>query len=378
MTSRLEWSSFVDLCVRQLELCAVRQGEKVAVVSQGEERLEYVDAFMVAARRLGATSYHVRLPDVSTSLLGDVGTWTPGDTPLAGNPGAVAALQQADLVIDVVFLLFSPEQFAIQEAGARILLCVEPVDVLERLFPTVDLRRRVEGSAERLASARSLRFTNGAGTDVTYRLGSFPVIAEYGYTDTPGRWDHWPSGFAFTGGDDDGVDGVVVVDRGDIIITPFKRYVEEPITITIQSGRIQDVRGGLDAELLRDYIDTFQDDDARGIAHIGWGCNERSRWSSLQSDRRGHGMESRSFYGNVLFSTGPNRELGGTNQTPCHIDIPMRNCDLFLDEEPILLGGDFVIDDLKVERQQILPSSTLAPTKRTPATDGRSRGQGQS
>ena len=39
-------------------------------------------------------------------------------------------------------------------------------------------------------------------------------MTQYSFTDTPGRWDHWPSTFLFTNGDEDGVDGKVVVDRG--------------------------------------------------------------------------------------------------------------------------------------------------------------------
>jgi 2,5-dihydroxypyridine 5,6-dioxygenase len=59
-------------------------------------------------------------------------------------------------------------------------------------------------------------------------------------------------------------------------------------------------------------------------------------------------MEVRSFYGNVLFSTGPNAELGGSNDTHCHVDVPMRGCSLYLDDEPVLIDGDVVVDDLKV------------------------------
>ena len=47
-------------------------------------------------------------------------------------------------------------------------------------------------------------------------------MTQYGYTDTPGRWDHWPAGFLFTGGDDDGVDGKVVIDRRATSSLPFK------------------------------------------------------------------------------------------------------------------------------------------------------------
>jgi 2,5-dihydroxypyridine 5,6-dioxygenase len=59
-------------------------------------------------------------------------------------------------------------------------------------------------------------------------------------------------------------------------------------------------------------------------------------------------MEPRSFYGNVLFSTGPNGELGGTNDTACHVDVPMRGCSLFLDDEPIVLNGDVVHEGMSL------------------------------
>ena len=349
--------SFTDLCTKNLELCGVHEGETIAVLSQMDERIEYADAFMAAARRLGATPFHVRLPEASSGLSGDAGAWTVGATPLANNRPAVEALKQADLVIDLMFLLFSKEQFEIQEAGVRMLLCMEPVDNLARMFPTKDQRRRVETSEELIGNASTMRFTNAAGSDLVYQRGDYGVMTEYGYTDTPGRWDHWPSAFLFTSGNDDGVDGKVVIDRGDIIITPFKKYVQDPVEVTIERGMIVDIRGGVDAEMLRDYIAEFDDEKAYGISHIGWGCNEKARWSGLQNDGRSIGMESRAFYGNVLFSTGPNTELGGTNDTSCHIDIPMRNCSMYLDDEPVLVDGEFVIDDLKAPRTAFAPPS---------------------
>ena len=104
-----------------------------------------------------------------------------------------------------------------------------------------------------------------------------------------------------------------MIEPGDIVY-PFKEYVGSPVELTIEHGRIADVRGpGFDAELLRDYMESFEDPNAYGIAHIGWGLNEKARWSALANDRRGIGTEGRSFYGNVLFSTGPNQELGGSN-----------------------------------------------------------------
>ena len=340
-------TSFVDLARAALELCGVKEGETVAVLTQGDGRQDYARTFMDAASRLGAVSYNVTLPEASSSLSGEHGAWTVGETPLARNRPVIDALKQADLMIDTLFLLFSKEQLEIQAAGTRILLCIEPLELLQRLFPLPEIRERVEVGEQLLLNATSLRVTNDAGTDVTYRLGVYPVVTQYGYTDTPGRWDHWPSGFVFTGGADDGVDGKVVIAPGDIML-PHKLYVQSAIELTIEQGRIVDIRGGVDADLLRDYMEAFDDEKAYGISHIGWGLDHRARWSGFATDSRGMGMEPRSFYGNVLFSTGPNGELGGANDTACHVDVPMRNCNLFLDDNPIVIDGDVVVAEMKV------------------------------
>ena len=336
------FTSAVDLFEAELRLCGVTEEETVAVLSQTEAQRRYARDFFTAAQRLGAHAYEVALPPEA----GAGGVDAVGVTPLAGNRAAVEALKQADLMIDLVFLLFSNEQREIQESGTRILLCMEPLDVLARLLPTPDLRQRVEWGAELYSRAEMLRFTNDCGTDVVYALGAYPVMTEYGYTDEAGRWDHWPSGFLFSGGRDDGVDGRVVIAPGDILY-PFNRYVQTPIDLTIEAGRIVDIRGGVDAELMADHMRSFGDEKAYGISHIGWGLNERCRWSALATDARGIGMEGRAFYGNVLFSTGPNQELGGSNDTACHFDIPMRNCTLFLDDEPIVVNGDVVVEEMR-------------------------------
>jgi 2,5-dihydroxypyridine 5,6-dioxygenase len=340
--------TFTEMCRDQLALCGIAEGSTIAVLSQGRERADYADAFLAAARELGAVGFNVRLPSADSTLDGEEGIWAVGETPLAGNRPAIEALKGVDLVVDTIFLLFSKEQLEIQASGTRILLCVEPVEHIRAMPPSRRLRQRVEAGAELLSKAKLLRFTNPAGTDVSYRLGAYPVITQYGYTDTPGRWDHWPSGFLFTGGADDGVDGRVVIAPGDIIF-PFKSYVQTPIELTIEAGKITAIDGGVDADLLREYMVSFDDPDAYGISHIGWGMLETAKWSTLAHDRRGMGMHGRSFYGNVLFSTGPNGELGGPNETLCHVDVPMRNCTLYLDDEPIVVDGDLVVDALKAD-----------------------------
>lgn len=332
----------VEICLEQLVQSGVHEGEKVVVLSQGSDRLDMADAFLAAGQRLGARMYHMRLPTpVPTTA-----AWAVGETGLAANPDAVTALKQADMVVDLIFLLFSPEQMAIQAAGARVLTAVEPPELLARLMPTKQLRERVEIAGELLAKAKTMRITSAHGTDVTYRIGMYPTITEYGCTDAPGRWDHWPATFVFTGGADDGVDGQIVLAPGDVLL-PFNTYVREPVTYTIEKGFVQDIRGGLDAELIKSYLAQFRDPRGMGMSHVGWGLDHRAQWHGLTQFPGGMGMELRSFYGNVMFSTGPNNELGGPNDTPCHMDIPMRGCSLFLDDEPVVRDGEMTVKEMR-------------------------------
>src|SRR3954469_3963493 len=234
-------TAFTDLCERELGLCAVKPGETLVVLSQGDGRADYVDAFLTAGQRFGARAMNLRLPYSSSATSGEFGVWTAGKTPLSGNRPAVEILKSADMVVETLFLLFSDELTEIQSAGTRILTCIEPVDLLARMFPTEELKQRTDAAVEALAGASALRFANRAGTDVTYRIG-YPVKAQYGYVDRPGQWDHWPSGgMVLTCGADDGIDGTVVVDRGDILL-PFKQYVVEPIEFVIEAGRITEIR----------------------------------------------------------------------------------------------------------------------------------------
>src|SRR5690606_2790933 len=95
--------SFMEICLHQLKMSGVHEGEKLIVLTQGNERLDYADAFMSAGQRLGASMYHMRLPAPPVA-----GAWAVGQTGLAAMPDAVEALKNCDMLIDCIFLLFSP------------------------------------------------------------------------------------------------------------------------------------------------------------------------------------------------------------------------------------------------------------------------------
>ena len=108
-----------------------------------------------------------------------------------------------------------------------------------------------------------------------------------------------------------------------------------------------EINGGDDVALLKRFIEGYQDPRAYAISHIGWGLNSACTW---EVDLPGIGMDGRAHYGNVLFSLGPDTEFGGDNDTPCHLDLPMRNCTLFLDGEVIVEDGEVLPADMRAAR----------------------------
>jgi len=332
-----------------LTLSRLKPGQMVTVLTSANTHPQTMSTAIIAASSLGAVVNRLDVLPVngekslSRDSLGYVGT-----TPLTGNRAALAALKDSDLVLDLMTLLFSPEQGEILESGTKILLAVEPPEVLARMVPTEADRDRVCAAASELERAKEMHVRSDAGTDLRCPIGEFPVIREYGFVEEPGRWDHWPSGFAFTFPNEGGANGRVVLDRGDILL-PMKSYIADPIMLTVKNGFVKTIEGGLDAALLRDYIESFHDPEAYAVSHIGWGLQPRARWSTLGLyDREATiGMDARAFEGNYLFSLGPNNEVGGTRMTACHIDIPMRNCTVALDGKEMVRAGK-VVDELRV------------------------------
>jgi len=329
-----------------LKLSKVERGQKVSILCGPHTHPQTLQTATIAAQAAGAVVTRIELQPINAEKAPsrDLMNYL-GETPLTNNPVALAAMKNSDIVLDLMLLLFSPEQMEILESGTKILLAVEPPEVLVRAVPTEADRERVLAASKLLKAAKKMHVTSPAGTDVTFKLGDFPTISEYGFCEEPGRWDHWPSGFLFTFANEGGSDGTIVIDRGDILL-PQKNYVSDKITMRLREGFVRSIEGDIDAALLREFMEAYKDPEAYAIAHIGWGMQPRCFWHTLSLvDREAtSGQDARAFEGNFLFSLGPNNEAGGTRTTPCHLDIPLRNCTVELDGVVVVRNGK-VIDE---------------------------------
>jgi 2,5-dihydroxypyridine 5,6-dioxygenase len=215
-----------------------------------------------------------------------------GTTPLTGNRPAMEMCKASDIVLDLMLLLFSPEQAEILESGTKILLAVEPPEIWRAWCrPRRTARREGRGRADRTLAhhARHLRRRDRP------HLPARPVSGrpEYGFVDEPGRWDHWPSGFVLTWPNEGAVNGTIVID-GDILL-PQKSYAADPVKLTVRDGYVTAIEGGLDADLLRDYMEAFDDPEGYAISHIGWACNSGRAgrpWRFTTANRRSAWMRA--------------------------------------------------------------------------------------
>ena len=334
-------SELTQMFEHVLQLSKVDETQTVAILKSHYSHPQTVQAAMDAACRLKAKVFILELPSFNhPKAMGNDMTAYCGDTALTGNLAAQRALESVDLIIDTMMLLHSPEQEQILKTGTRILLAVEPPEVLARIFPTLEDKVRVQTAEKYLKQAKSMHVTSKAGTDFYAPLGQYPSVTEYGFADEPGRWDHWPSGFLFTWPNENTAEGTLVLDIGDILL-PFKNYVREKVTLEVEKGFITKIHGGFEAEYLREYMKYFNDPEVYGISHIGWGLQPRAQLTAMGLHDKNDGMcmDARAFNGNFLFSTGPNTEVGGSRKTPCHMDIPLRNCTVQLDDLIVVNQG---------------------------------------
>ncbi len=340
LIERVEGKWVADF-VEVFGLCKVKPGEVVAILSESQSRQVLVDLAELALAQMGAKVFHVRLPSprvTSPAPLRSTGTTLA----IGGLEPVVSALSQCGMVVDctVEGMLHAAETRRILESGTRIFMVSnEHPEILERLKPSLALQEKCQRGAKMITEASIMRVSSAAGTSLTVDLSRTNGRGSAGIADRPGSMGYWPAGLCICFPSPGSVNGVIVLDEGDVNLT-FKRYVESRVVLTVENDFVVDIAGkGLDADLMRGYYAAWNDPAAYSISHVGWGMAPGARWDALAMyDKRDtNGTELRAFAGNFLFSTGANETAG--RYTACHFDYPMRHCTVVLDGQPVVVDG---------------------------------------
>ncbi|SFZ83486.1 2,5-dihydroxypyridine 5,6-dioxygenase [Devosia enhydra] len=313
----------------QLAACALAEGELCVGITDTAWMPAYSAACSAAASALGARAVQVTF-----------GWNTPPD---AAALDAICAA--ADLVVYMTShtLHYRPEIGKALARGARVLCCMEPPHVLDRLRFDTSVRDRALAGAALLEASSRIHITSPAGTDVTMDKSGRRGLAAYGAADVAGHLDFWGLGSVQAAQIEGSAEGTIVLDVGDCLFH-LARFVEAPVRIRLKAGRIAAIEGGLDAFLLREALSTAGDDAAWAAGHMAWGIDPRARWTQplVQTpDTGGGGADIESFAGTVQIQFGSNDDVafGGQNRSRAHLGLCLRGATLRLDGTPVVTDG---------------------------------------
>ena len=329
--------AFADVFAR----CGVQTGDSVAILSETQSRQINVDLSELALLRLGCRPFHLIVPSARLAAPAPVRSTGASDA-LQQLAPVVNALASSVLVVDITVegLLHAVELPKILAGGSRVLMISnEHPEALERLVPDAALEPKVRAGMRIMKSAKAMRVTSSAGTDLTVKLEGARVGGVWGYTTKPGSVSHWPGGLCLAFPASGSVHGKLVLAPGDVNLT-FKEYVRDPISLTIESDYVTHIDGeSVDADMMREYFAAWGEREAYAVSHVGWGMNPKARWEAMAFyDKRDfNGTELRAFAGNFLYSTGANEVAG--RHTLGHFDLPLRNCTIALDGKPVVEHG---------------------------------------
>ena len=218
----------------------------------------------------------------------------------------------------------------------------------ERYFPTEDNRERAIRGAKLLTDNNAngeLRVTNAAGSDWRCSMVGRPGHAQYGIANRPGRWDNFGYGCVACGPVEDSAEGVLVLRPKDMIMNIADPFLDEEVKLTFERGYVTKIEGGKPALDWEQYLASFSNREAYGIAHFGWGIHRKSRPSEMYHWHH-------NSMGSLLFSLGANfaHGLGGpevdysglgmtTRRAPNHSHFAMFNCDVYVAGQKIIDRG---------------------------------------
>ena len=340
LNDRIE-GKWIDTFAEVFRLCKVQSGDAVAILSESQSRAINVQLAELALQKIGARPFHIMIPTPPHEAPVAVRS-TGSSHAIQGLEPVMAALLAVKFVADctVEGIMHAPETPTLLKAGVRAMyISNEHPEVLERLKTDPLLFPKVQKGRELILKTKRMRVRSKAGTDLDIALEGARVGGNFGASFNPGQLSSWPGGICSCFPPEHSINGILVLDVGDVNLT-FKRYLENPIRLTIVDDFVTDIEGkGLDAELMRSYFAAWGDRNAYGVSHVGWGMNPRARWDALVMYDKSeiNGTELRAFAGNFLYSTGANPSAN--RYTLGHFELPIRNCTIELDGNPVIVEG---------------------------------------
>jgi len=307
------------------QCAAVKPGENV-VIACDTNKLRLAEALAAAAYAVGGIPTIVMFPPT-----GAHGAQVP--------KAVVGACAQSDV-------FFLPTSWSMTHTDARIeaikngsrgsTMCEVTEDCLctggmQGDYEECDRIARRLGTV--MSRSKTMRITSPAGTDMKCEIVGRPVQYETGLFREPGQFAALPDSEINISPVEGSSEGIIV---GDVRLMGYGIIREEPVTIQVREGKVEEITGGSGAEYLRETLESFNDPSANNLAEFALGLNPSCRAYSTN-------LEDLGKLGFAHHGIGSNYAIGGKVMAPCHIDIIYKDATAELDGKVVWDKGKLLV-----------------------------------
>ncbi len=208
-----------------------------------------------------------------------------------------------------------------------------PTAYLEQIIAPLDvdynkLRETHQKLKQAFDSVEKIRVETDNGTCVELNIKGRAARSSDGNFQLPGAGGNLPAGEVYIPPVEEDTNGIIIIDASSRNLYKTE-LIREPIKLTVKHGKIIDINGGVEADILDQSLKTVEEqtkypERVRMICELGIGLNPRARVI-------GATIIDEKVLGTAHFGIGSNAWFGGKNRTIAHLDQVFRNPHIFVD-----------------------------------------------
>jgi leucyl aminopeptidase (aminopeptidase T) len=194
-----------------------------------------------------------------------------------------------------------------------------------------EVKRLTDRWGRCLAAGQRISLRTAAGTDLQAELGGWERLPLLDGGPLPrglGGFANFPAGEAAIAPIEGTTRGQVVI---DLTASTTRAPLASPIALTVNHGVVDDIEGGAEAEALSAFLDAAGE-SSRIVAEIALGTNAKALHTGLI-------LEDEKRLGSAHIGLGNSLGLGGTNESPVHIDLVFDAATVTVDDLELLVDG---------------------------------------
>jgi len=318
MSSGLYWAEFADVVIESLMRPGA--GDPLLVVADTTNDMNLAEACLAAGLRAGAdTQLMIKQRHVHGS---------------ASSPGPILsdAIRASRMILVLCGgICRAPATVEATAKGTRVLASptvneggIEEYVIRALLDVNIEaMNRNAELVAGLWNGTKVCRIASPQGTDLTFEMRPGASSVGDGAITEDGEIDFFPGTQVNTYPAEETVNGTIVIDASDSI----QGLVHTPYSFTMEKGGITSVEGGKEADVMRKWLATRNDDRIYKIWHVSMGMNPQAGIS-------GNMIEDERMLAAIDFG------FGDAQVCPYHMDIMLATPTVHLDGKPMSGGGE--------------------------------------